>query len=212
MAKSATGARDMDIRDVRNNCRDWLERALRPVAWLLMRIKVTPNQISAAGSVSNVVAAWYVISGDFVLAGTIYLAAGVLDLLDGALARLAGQTTTFGALLDSTLDRFSEGIVFAAIAYHFAALGASTDASSVVLALMGSFLISYIRARAESLGHDCDVGLITRAERVLILAAGLLFGILPEMIYLLVGLTWVTVAQRLVHVSRQMERGRDVDV
>ena len=179
-----------------------LEKALSPVAALLDRFGASANQVSVAGFVINVGAAALVVTGHLVPAGALYLFAGMLDLLDGVLARAGGKPTRFGAFLDSTLDRASEGVVFAAIGYRFAAEGSAVDAGIVVLALLGSFLVSYVRARAEGLGAECRVGIATRAERVVLVALGLLSGLLPEAIRVVALLTAVTVAQRIACARR----------
>ncbi len=189
---------------MRQFARAHLERVLVPVARVLMRLGVTPNQVSISGVVLNVVAAGLVVSGHLVYAGVLYLVAGILDLLDGVLARVADAASPFGAFVDSTLDRISEGVIFAALAYHFAVQGQPVNAAFVVVALLGSLLVSYVRARAEGLGAECKVGIVTRAERVGLLAIGLVSGYLVEAIYVLVGLTAVTVVQRIVHTARQL--------
>jgi CDP-diacylglycerol--glycerol-3-phosphate 3-phosphatidyltransferase len=178
--------------------------ALTPVARGLLRLNVRANQVSVTGVLLNVVTAALIITDDLVLAGIVYLAAGTLDVLDGVLARLAEDASRFGAFLDSTLDRVSEGVVLAAIAYGFAVEGYAVDAALVVLALLGSFLVSYTRARAEGLGIECKVGLVTRAERIVLVAVGLLSGLMAPVIYLLVVLTALTVGQRIVHTGRQL--------
>ena len=122
------------------------------------------------GILLNLITAWLIVDGQLLLAGPMYLLAGGLDLLDGVLARLAKMATRFGAFLDSTADRISEGVVFVAIAYHFASHGQSIEAAVAVLALLGSLLVSYTRARAEGLGLQCNVGIATRAERVVLVA------------------------------------------
>ncbi len=188
---------------LRERVRHLLDRLAIPVARVLAHLRITPNQVSAIGFLLNLVAAWFVIRGDLVIAGAIYLGAGCMDLLDGTLARLKGQATKFGAFIDSTIDRVSEGVVFAAITYRFAVDGQVVFAALVVLALLGSVLVSYVRARAEGLGGQCKVGLVTRAERVILLSAGLLLGWLPETIVLLVVLTGVTVIQRVFYVAKQ---------
>lgn len=185
--------------------RDVLEKMAAPLARLLARLKVSPNQVSAAGFALNVVAAVCIATNDLVLAGVIYILAGCLDLMDGTLARVSGRATKFGAFFDSTVDRISEGVVFAAITYRFAIDGQSVLAAVVVLALLGSLLVSYVRARAEGLGGKCKVGLLTRAERVILLTLGLLFGLLAQTIVVLAVLTAVTVAQRIYHVARQFD-------
>jgi CDP-diacylglycerol--glycerol-3-phosphate 3-phosphatidyltransferase len=198
------------MENIRDFIHQRLEITLAPVAGGLLRLNVTPNQVSVTGVLLNIVTAALIAADYLALAGLVYLAAGTLDLLDGVLARLAKTTSSFGAFLDSTLDRISEGVVFAAIAYRFALEGYAVDASLVVVALLGSLLVSYTRARAEGLGAQCKVGLVTRAERVVLVALGLLSGLLPHAIYLIIVLTALTVSQRIVHTFRQLgpERAR----
>jgi CDP-diacylglycerol---glycerol-3-phosphate 3-phosphatidyltransferase len=189
---------------IRAYLRTALDHLFRPFAWLLLACRVTPNQVSLMGILLNFITAWLIVDGQLLLAGLMYLLAGGLDLLDGILARLAKMATRFGAFLDSTADRISEGVVFAAIAYHFAQNGQSLDAAVAVLALLGSLLVSYTRARAEGLGLECKVGIMTRAERVVLIAFGLMSGLLPEAIYVLAALTAFSTTQRIVHAMRQL--------
>jgi CDP-diacylglycerol--glycerol-3-phosphate 3-phosphatidyltransferase len=189
---------------VRAYLRKGLDRAVRPLASLLHWCHVTPNQVSLMGIVLTLVTAALIVDGQLLLAGVMYILAASLDLLDGVLARMAKMASRFGAFLDSTADRISEGVVFAAIAYHFANHGQSVDAALAVLALLGSLLVSYTRARAEGLGLECKVGIMTRAERVLLIALGLMFALLPESIYLLVALTAFSAMQRILHTFRQL--------
>lgn len=189
---------------LRDYLRALLDRAAMPVATVLLWCRVTPNQVSLMGVVLTLVTAALIVDGRLLVAGILYILAASLDLLDGALARLAKLASRFGAFLDSTADRVSEGVVFAAIAYHFASRGQSVDAALAVLALLGSVLVSYTRARAEGLGLECKVGIMTRAERVLLVAFGLMLGLLPEAIYLLVALTAFSAMQRIVHAFRQL--------
>ena len=135
---------------IRAHLRAGLDYLFQPFAWLLLACRVTPNQVSLMGILLNLITAWLIVDGQLLLAGLMYLLAGGLDLLDGVLARLAKMATRFGAFLDSTADRISEGVVFAAIAYHFASHGQSVEAAVAVLALLGSLLVSYTRARAEA--------------------------------------------------------------
>jgi CDP-diacylglycerol--glycerol-3-phosphate 3-phosphatidyltransferase len=160
--------------------------------------------VSALGAVLNLVAAGLVVADHLVWAGAVFVVASCLDMLDGTLARLAQMVTPFGAFLDSTLDRASEGVVLAAVAYHFAQNGRPVDVALVVLALLGSLLVSYTRARAEALGLQCKVGIMSRPERVVLIAVGLFFNILPYAIYVLVALTGLTVVQRVVYTYRQL--------
>lgn len=193
---------------IRDFLRGRLEIVLGPVANGLLRLRVTPNQVSVVGVLLNLLTAALIVADALVPAGVAYLAAGAMDLLDGVLARRAKAASSFGAFLDSTLDRVSEGLVFAAIAYRFALQGDAVDVSLVVMALLGSLLVSYTRARAEGLGAQCKVGIVTRAERIVLIALGLLLDLLPHAIYALVALTAFTVSQRIVHTFRQLAAER----
>jgi CDP-diacylglycerol---glycerol-3-phosphate 3-phosphatidyltransferase len=185
-----------------------LRRIFGPLTSGLQRLKITPNQVTIAGTVLNLAAAGLVVRGNLIIAGIVFLAAGCCDMLDGALARLAKMTTPFGAFLDSTLDRFSEGVIFAGIAYLLAVRGHSVVVGLVVLAFLGSVMVSYTRARAESLGVDCKVGLMSRPERVILIALGLFFNLLPYVVYIMVALTAFTVGQRIWYTHRQLAAAR----
>jgi CDP-diacylglycerol---glycerol-3-phosphate 3-phosphatidyltransferase len=183
----------------------WMRRAFEPITRTLQRLHVTPNQITVVGTLLNVAAAVLVAVDRYIVAGIVFLVAGCFDMLDGALARSANKVTPFGAFFDSTLDRFSEGVMLAAIAYSFARQGRDLDVALVVIALLGSLMVSYTRARAESLGAECKVGIMSRPERIVLIALGLFFSVLlPYAIYVLVALTTVTVIQRVVHTYRQL--------
>jgi CDP-diacylglycerol--glycerol-3-phosphate 3-phosphatidyltransferase len=192
------------MESVREYLRALLDRAAKPFASALLWCHVTPNQVSVMGIGLTLVTAALIVDGQLVLAGAMYILAASLDLLDGVLARMGQMASRFGAFLDSTADRISEGVVFAAIAYHFARHGQPVDAALTVLALLGSLLVSYTRARAEGLGLQCKVGIVTRAERVILIALGLMLGLLPEAIYLLVALTAFSAMQRILHTFRQL--------
>lgn len=192
------------IGKLRGDIQHGLNRGFDPVVRSLARAGVGPNQVTLAGALVNVAAAVLVARGALVAAGVVWLLAGLLDLLDGALARRGGRATAFGAFLDSTVDRVSEGMVFAAIAYHFAAAGDAGGAAVTALALMASVLVSYTRARAEGLGLSCNVGMVTRAERVVLVAVGLCFGVLKPVVWILLLLSGVTVVQRVLHTRRQL--------
>jgi CDP-diacylglycerol--glycerol-3-phosphate 3-phosphatidyltransferase len=175
-----------------------------PFARLLGQAGVSPNQLSVAGAALNAAAAALVVAGRPVAAGALYLFGGGFDMMDGLLARITGRESALGAFLDSTLDRVSEGVVFAALAYVFAVDGGALDAAAVVLALLLSGLVSYVRARAEGLGLSCRVGLFTRPERVVLLAAGLMAGFAAEAVWLLAALSAFTVVQRVIHTGHQI--------
>ena len=196
------------MEQLRRVVQGWLEIALAPVARGLFCLGASPNQVSVGGFAINVGTAGLVATDHLVTAGVLYLFAGTLDMLDGILARLIGTPTRFGAFLDSTMDRVSEGVVFAAIGYRFALEGASINSAVVVLALLGSFLVSYTRSKAEGLGAECKVGIATRAERVVLLAIGLVAGLLTQVIYLIAFLTAITVVQRVLLVRQELRTER----
>ncbi len=179
----------------------------------LIESRLTPNTISMTGLVLNLVAAALVTQRLFLLAGLAFIVGSVMDTLDGRYSRMSGKGTAFGAFLDSTLDRVEEGIVLTAVAAYFAARGDDLAAAAVVVCVIGSFMVSYTRARSEALGIDCKVGFATRPVRAVIIAAGLVLaegaGILPiellePAIYALAALTTITALQRVLHVRRAL--------
>jgi CDP-diacylglycerol--glycerol-3-phosphate 3-phosphatidyltransferase len=179
----------------------------------LVESRLTPNAISVTGLVLNIAAAVLVTQELFFLAGVAFIVGSVMDTLDGRYSRMSGKGTLFGAFLDSTLDRLEEGIVLTAVAGYFASQGDEFAAAMCVLAVLGSLMVSYTRARAEALGVECKVGIATRPVRVVVLSAGLLFAkgasigsfeLLAPAIYVLAALTTFTVIQRVWHVRGQL--------
>ncbi|MFL5916658.1 MAG: CDP-alcohol phosphatidyltransferase family protein [Gaiellaceae bacterium] len=182
----------------------------------LARTGVTPNVLTATGVSLCLAAAILVPFEDhgtllfFWLAAGTFVVGSLLDILDGALARVGGKTTPFGAFIDSTTDRVGEGAMLAAIALVFSRHGKDWAVVLAVVAVVGSFLVSYTRARAEALGLRGDVGLGSRAERVVLITAGLIFapwGGLPWAIVALAATAWLTVVQRILHVRKQLSGG-----
>jgi CDP-diacylglycerol---glycerol-3-phosphate 3-phosphatidyltransferase len=182
----------------------------------LARTRVTPNTLTAAGVTLCLAAAVLVPfeSRDkllfYWLGAATFVVGSILDILDGALARAGGKSTVFGAFLDSTTDRVGEGAMLAAIALVFARAGNDTAVVFTIAAVAGSFLVPYVRAKAEALGLRGDVGLGSRAERVVVITAGLVFGPwggLQWAIYFLAAASWVTVVQRILHVRKQLIHG-----
>jgi CDP-diacylglycerol--glycerol-3-phosphate 3-phosphatidyltransferase len=163
--------------------------------------------------VLNVVAAVLVTQRLFFLAGVAFVVGSLMDMLDGRYSRMSGKGTPFGAFLDSTLDRMEEGIVLATIAAYFASRGDELAVAATVATVVGSYGVSYTRARAEALGVECKVGIATRPVRVVILTVGLVFAkgagladfqLLEPAIYVLAVLTLFTTFQRVLHVRRQL--------
>jgi CDP-diacylglycerol---glycerol-3-phosphate 3-phosphatidyltransferase len=179
----------------------------------LIESRLTPNAISMMGLLGNVIAAVLVTQELFFLAGVAFVAGSVMDTLDGRYSRMSGKGTLFGAFLDSTLDRIEEGIVLAAVAGYFAAQGDDFAAAMCVVAVLGSLMVSYTRARAEALGVECKVGIATRPVRVVILSIGLIFAkgagigdfeLLAPAVYVIAALTIFTTFQRVWHVRNQL--------
>jgi CDP-diacylglycerol---glycerol-3-phosphate 3-phosphatidyltransferase len=169
----------------------------------LIESRLTPNAISITGLILNVVAAALVWQEMYILGGIAFIVGSVCDTLDGRYSRMSGKGTQFGAFLDSTLDRIEEGIVLTAVAAVFAAHDNQVAAAATVVAVLASLMVSYTRARAEALGVECKVGIASRAVRVVILSAGILFadlGLLAPSVYVLAGLGTITVLQRIFHV------------
>ena len=181
-----------------------------PLVPLISRLKLTPDIMTTIGLIVNLVAAVVIGFGHLFWGGIIFLLAGLFDLLDGALARYMQKTTSFGALFDSTVDRVTEGALFLSFIFITGAgiwpYSVTWQLVLIFLALIGSFLTSYIRARAEGLNIDCTVGLFTRVERVIILALGLLLSQVFIALAIVVVLSFVTVTQRFVHVWRQARK------
>ena len=182
----------------------------------LIESRLTPNAISLTGLIGNLIAAYLVYERELFLAGVAFVLGSIMDTLDGRYSRMSGKGSPFGAFLDSTLDRVEEGIVLTAVAAYFADRGMELAAAATVLAVVGSMMVSYTRARAEALGVECKVGLATRAVRVVIISAGLLFArgaglgdfeLLAPAIYLLAALTVITTFQRIFHVRRELRAG-----
>jgi CDP-diacylglycerol--glycerol-3-phosphate 3-phosphatidyltransferase len=181
----------------------------------LARTRVTPDALTAIGLATcglAAVAVYFEYRNEllwFWVGACLFWAGSLMDVLDGALARQSGRGTQFGAFLDSTMDRVGEAAMLAAIALVFMREGNEVAVAAAFAAMTASFLVSYTRAKAETLGLKGDVGIGSRAERVFVIVTGLFlapWGLLPWAVYLLNVTAWVTVAQRIIHVRRQLTR------
>jgi CDP-diacylglycerol--glycerol-3-phosphate 3-phosphatidyltransferase len=196
----------MNLPDIRRNL---AYRITSPLVRILSKSGIAPNTLTLTNLALNIVAAYVIATGHFLLGGLLVLVSGLFDLLDGALARFTKQTTKFGAVLDSTVDRISEAATLCGLLIWYVPQEGTTLEIILVLAvLIGSFLVSYIRARAEGVGWQCQVGLFTRAERVIVLAVGLLInrilvhGVFVALCVLAV-FVFITVVQRLIYIWKQ---------
>ena len=190
--------------------RNGWDKVMRPTGRTLARWGLGANAITLLGVLITAVTAYLIIEGRLLAAGLVAIAAALADTVDGAVAKAAGTTSKFGALLDSTSDRLSDALFFIPVAWLY---GVSPDAAQAddqwvaalaLTTLVLSFLVSYVKARAEGLGYDCNVGLVERAERLILMIIALVFNdILPIVLGVLAVLSLATVVQRLVHVRRQ---------
>ncbi len=174
-----------------------------PIARILEKLGLHPNTVTLLGFFLNVGAGAILASGRLVLGGVFLLLASSVDSLDGALARVSGAKSRFGAFLDSTLDRVSEGALLFGLLVWLLRQGATTEIYLVFLILLGSVMVSYTRARAEGVGYTCKVGILTRLERVVVLGAGLILGWVRPTLIVMAIFTWFTVLQRVWHVYRE---------
>lgn len=183
-----------------------------PVGRALARSGLSPNVVTAFGILVQALVAWLVVEGRILVAGLAAIVAAIADALDGALARAQGTQSRFGALLDSTTDRLADALVFGSIAWLY---GVSPDTPArdepwvalvALVTLVASFLVSYVKARAEALGFECNVGIAERAERLILVIAGLVFDQIPVMLALLGALSIGTFVQRLLYARRQAVR------
>lgn len=174
-----------------------------PIARVLEKLGLHPNTVTLLGLLLNIGTGAVLASGRLVLGGVFVLLASAVDSLDGALARVSGAKSRFGAFLDSTLDRLSEGALLLGLLAWLLRQGATTEVYLVFLILLGSVMVSYTRARAEGVGYTCKVGILTRLERVVVLGAGLIFGWVRPTLIVMAIFTWITVFQRVWHVYRE---------
>jgi len=183
------------------------DRAIAPVGRFIGRTRISPNAVTVLGLLVQVGAAWLILEGAVRVAGLVTLVAAVFDVLDGAVAKARGLASKFGAFLDSTTDRLADALYFIPIAWLYGVSDGGRDsdwvAALALATLVLSFLVSYVKARAEGLGFDCKVGIAERAERSLIVVAGLIFEVIPVALLVLSAASLVTVVQRVVHVRRQ---------
>ena len=183
---------------------DWTRQASRfivdPIAKLLARWGIHPNVITFGGLAGNAIGAVLLARGDFVWGGILILLMGPIDVLDGATARARGDLSPWGAFVDSTADRWSESVIMLGLLIHYANRAATQEVVLVLLALVGSLMVSYTRARAESLGFSASVGALTRLERYLVLAPALVFRHPEIALWIIAPLANITAVHRILHV------------
>ncbi|MCM4079051.1 phosphatidylinositol phosphate synthase [Paractinoplanes hotanensis] len=190
---------------------------VNPLARFLLRIGVTPNAVTVAGTVGVLFGSYFGARGELIWGTVIVTAFALTDALDGTMARMRGGSSKFGALLDSSMDRLADAAVFGAVVYYMSTEGNPYGGMvAALISLSAGQVVSYVKARAQSLGLDADVGIAERLERLLIVGAGGLlggFGLdwgLPAALWVLAALSLVTVFQRLIHAGRTEPLPADV--
>jgi len=180
------------------------KNVINPIAKGLLQIGITPNTITAIGFLLSTVAAVFASQGKFTIAGLILLVAAPLDVVDGSMARLLGTPSTYGSLIDSVTDRYSELVVFGGMMFFFVNTQNTMAAMLVYIAAAGSVLVSYVKARAEGLNLSAKVGLLTRVERLIILITCLILNIPTVALWIIAVLANFTAIQRLLFVRKQV--------
>jgi CDP-diacylglycerol--glycerol-3-phosphate 3-phosphatidyltransferase len=176
---------------------------LDPVGAFFNRLGIYPNTMTLLGLAGNIIGAILIALGYMTLGGIVVLIMGLIDTLDGTMARLRGMSSEFGAFVDSVTDRYSELVIFAGLLYYFLQKGDWLSPLAIYIAASGSVLVSYVRARAASLGMDTKVGFLSRFERYLVLAPSLIFNIPMVGIWIIAVFANFTAIQRIVDVRRQ---------
>ena len=174
-------------------------RLVAPLVFLLARVGLTPNALTYIGLGLNGLTGVVLSQGIFTWGALLVIVSGLFDLLDGSLARSIGQASRFGALLDSTLDRWGEALLFLGLLFYYWDQPRAIEVPLLYASIVGSLLVSYVRARAEGLGIDCEIGLFTRGRRLVLLAAGLFIGQVAIALAALALLTNMTAIQRLLY-------------
>src|SRR5512141_657577 len=181
----------------------WFKWFLDPLGGFFNRLGITPNMMTMLGLLGNTVGAYFLARGQMLTGGLFVLLMTPIDALDGTMARLRGESTDFGAFVDSVTDRYSELIIYGGLLYHVLVSGHRVSRLLVCGAAAGSVLVSYVKARAEALGYEAKVGILTRVERYLVLAPALVFNQLFIGLGIIAVFANITALQRIWHVRSQ---------
>jgi phosphatidylglycerophosphate synthase len=176
----------------------------KPLAPLAKKIAIDPNKITVIGFLITTLAA-VILTVNLFWGGMFIIIGGLFDMLDGIIARVNRRATSFGAFLDSVLDRYSDSFLLMGFAWVFYTQGSIIGVILSIGTLIGSLIISYARARAEGLGEECQAGILERPERMIFLIIGALTGMILPMMWILFVFTHVTVVQRILYVWKVME-------
>jgi CDP-diacylglycerol--glycerol-3-phosphate 3-phosphatidyltransferase len=179
-----------------------LKHIADPIGAFLNRLGLMPNTITLIGLAGNAIGAYFLMQGQMLIGGLLILAMGPVDALDGTMARLRGEPSDFGAFVDSVTDRYSELVIYLGLLLYYNQQGDWVNILGVYLAAAGSVLVSYVRARAQSLGYEAKVGILTRFERFVVLAPTLILNIPWVGVWIIAILANFTALQRIIHVRR----------
>ena len=197
-------AKSMPIRKTLTDyLRLWFKWFLDPLGGFFNRLGITPNMMTMLGLLGNTIGAYFLARGEMLTGGLFVLLMTPVDALDGTMARLRGESSDFGAFVDSVTDRYSELIIYGGLMYYYLSMGDPLGGLLVFGAAAGSVLVSYVKARAEGLGYEAKVGLLTRVERYLVLAPALVFNQVLIGLAIIAVLANITALQRIWHVRSQ---------
>ena len=188
------------------NMRVWFKGIVDPLGAFFNRLGVTPNMMTMLGLLGNIVGAWFLSQGNMFLGGVFVLICTPFDALDGTMARLRGEANEFGAFVDSVTDRYSELFILGGLLYYFTTHNDHLSTIAVYMAAAGSVLVSYVKARADSLKFDANVGILTRMERYLVIAPLLLFNLPAVAAWIVAVLANITALQRIWRVRQQVRK------
>jgi len=183
---------------LRNIVEKRIEPPLKALAHALDRHNISPNILTITGLAVNGIAAWFYIAGFVAAGGATIVLAGFFDMLDGAVARASGKASRFGGFVDSVVDRYSDFLIFGGVLAHFAREQDLLMTLVAAATLYGALMVSYVRARAELVIPKCAVGLMERPERIIVLAAGSIFGFLHAAVWFLAITTHITALHRIM--------------
>lgn len=183
--------------------RVWFKWIIDPIGRFFLNIGMTPNMMTALGMIGNFLGAYYLSQGKFMQGGWLILILTPIDALDGTMARLRGEPSDFGAFVDSISDRYAEIAILGGIMYYYANQGNALGSTLAFAAASGSVLVSYVKARAESLEYEAKIGVLTRVERYLVLAPLLVFNLPMIALWILAIFGNFTALQRIWFVRRQ---------
>jgi CDP-diacylglycerol--glycerol-3-phosphate 3-phosphatidyltransferase len=186
-----------------------LARLGDPVARVLLRARLRPNHLTVVGLGVSIGAACSMAQGHLRLAALLLVVAGLCDFFDGALARLANSVSAFGAFLDSVVDRYSDQMILLGGVLYYERLGDTRGVVLTLVTLVGTVMVSYTKARAQSIGVSCEIGLMERPERLILLIAGLTFNLLTAALVVLAILTNLTALQRILYTRRAVATRED---